>query len=271
MLLRVLLATTVFFALSRASAVVPVDAASLFARSSTAEHTCKSGEFYWSERHTCLPKGGPSHHQSPPSGKACPPKGWTWSHDEACCTPKDPNPPKPECPHSWNWSKKEQACYPPTPTTKHNHPSSTPHPHKPSSTPHAPQPSHHSGTKRSPQSHKGKRDMKSREPALCPNQLSACPIRGMLLMGDYECLDVKEELQSCGGCVSIGEGQDCTAIAGSWNVGCEMGSCAGSCGTWFKKIGGILINSFASQQCIAVCQATSARMMANRALGFHNP
>jgi hypothetical protein len=45
--------------------------------------------------------------------------------------------------------------------------------------------------------------------------------------GDYECLDTATELESCGGCVSLGSGQDCTAILGAWNVGCEQGHCAG--------------------------------------------
>ncbi|EEB90295.1 hypothetical protein MPER_11515 [Moniliophthora perniciosa FA553] len=35
-----------------------------------------------------------------------------------------------------------------------------------------------------------------------------------------------DELESCGGCASTGEGQDCTAIKGAWNVGCEQGRCA---------------------------------------------
>jgi len=45
--------------------------------------------------------------------------------------------------------------------------------------------------------------------------------------GDFECLDTINELESCGGCASINEGQDCTAIKGAWNVGCEHGRCAG--------------------------------------------
>ncbi|KIM44389.1 hypothetical protein M413DRAFT_66908, partial [Hebeloma cylindrosporum] len=33
------------------------------------------------------------------------------------------------------------------------------------------------------------------------------------------------ELESCGGCTSLGKGQDCTRIEGAWNVGCHEGSC----------------------------------------------
>jgi hypothetical protein len=70
--------------------------------------------------------------------------------------------------------------------------------------------------------------MKSRAVSLCPSGLEACPLYG-LIGGDYECIDTKVELESCGGCSSIGEGQDCAAIEGVWNVGCENGTCAGKC------------------------------------------
>ncbi|KAF9481421.1 hypothetical protein BDN70DRAFT_803632, partial [Pholiota conissans] len=33
------------------------------------------------------------------------------------------------------------------------------------------------------------------------------------------------ELEACGGCPALGQGQDCTKIKGAWNVGCEQGSC----------------------------------------------
>jgi hypothetical protein len=61
--------------------------------------------------------------------------------------------------------------------------------------------------------------------SLCPKNLEACPIKGSLLPGSYECLDTANELESCGGCASIGKGQDCTTIEGAWNVGCEQGRC----------------------------------------------
>jgi len=67
--------------------------------------------------------------------------------------------------------------------------------------------------------------LKSRTAPLCPSGLEACPVSG-LTAGDYECLDVTTELESCGGCVSLGQGRDCTAIPGAWNVGCEQGTCA---------------------------------------------
>jgi len=47
----------------------------------------------------------------------------------------------------------------------------------------------------------------------------------------YECIDFANELESCGGCASAGEGQDCSAIPNAVSVGCEAGSCAGK---WWR-------------------------------------
>ncbi|GAA5945257.1 uncharacterized protein JCM15063_003009 [Sporobolomyces koalae] len=43
--------------------------------------------------------------------------------------------------------------------------------------------------------------------------------------GGYECLDVTQALDSCGGCASTGEGQDCTKIRGAVSMGCESSQC----------------------------------------------
>ncbi|BGO88787.1 hypothetical protein NBRC10512_006927 [Rhodotorula toruloides] len=58
---------------------------------------------------------------------------------------------------------------------------------------------------------------------LCPFGETACPIfpRG----GTWECVDTKTELQSCGGCTSKGQGEDCTLIKGAQGVTCESGRC----------------------------------------------
>lgn len=58
---------------------------------------------------------------------------------------------------------------------------------------------------------------------LCPSSMAACPIDGR--QGEYECLDSQSDLQSCGGCVSMGQGQDCTQIAGARWMGCNEGTC----------------------------------------------
>ncbi|ODN92099.1 hypothetical protein L198_05771 [Cryptococcus wingfieldii CBS 7118] len=59
---------------------------------------------------------------------------------------------------------------------------------------------------------------------LCPKGLAACPIPGAAL-DQYECLDSTSELQSCGGCASLGSGQDCTALPGARWMGCNSGAC----------------------------------------------
>ncbi|GAA5822782.1 hypothetical protein JCM10212_001512 [Sporobolomyces blumeae] len=80
----------------------------------------------------------------------------------------------------------------------------------------------------------------------CPPNEVACPIMGSTTYGDavrqhfegngtvmgimagdggYECVNVKEALDSCGGCASTGEGKDCTKIRGASGVGCEGSRC----------------------------------------------
>ncbi|KAF8201285.1 hypothetical protein K438DRAFT_1523007, partial [Mycena galopus ATCC 62051] len=34
-----------------------------------------------------------------------------------------------------------------------------------------------------------------------------------------------DNVDSCGGCVSLGQGEDCNAILGAFNVGCQQGTC----------------------------------------------
>ncbi|CDZ97270.1 hypothetical protein [Phaffia rhodozyma] len=41
----------------------------------------------------------------------------------------------------------------------------------------------------------------------------------------FECIEPKTELKSCGGCVTMGTGQDCSAISHVDQVGCEEGRC----------------------------------------------
>lgn len=59
----------------------------------------------------------------------------------------------------------------------------------------------------------------------CPGNLSACPVSRVEGTGSWECVDIQAELQSCGGCVANGEGQDCTLIPGASGVGCQNGAC----------------------------------------------
>lgn len=83
------------------------------------------------------------------------------------------------------------------------------------------------------------------KPAKCPSGLTACPItfgnqtavevaKNPLASDAYECLDVQEELNSCGGCATLGEGVDCMAIEGVESAGCSAGKChTFSCKTGF--------------------------------------
>ncbi|KAK4688627.1 hypothetical protein P7C73_g1478, partial [Tremellales sp. Uapishka_1] len=62
----------------------------------------------------------------------------------------------------------------------------------------------------------------------CPKNLHACSV--ITASGgawSYECIDPATELESCGGCASTGEGQDCSLIPHAMSVGCENGVCAG--------------------------------------------
>ncbi|KZV77714.1 hypothetical protein PENSPDRAFT_679253 [Peniophora sp. CONT] len=154
--------------------------------------TCGDNEFSWwgLKGQCCLPHGGKPNPPSPPSGSSCPPTWW-WHHDQGCCVPTLPSPPTPTCPSGNSW--KDQCC-------------------KPS----GPQPS----------GHYVKRHKKKRTATLCPAGLDACAVKNAFgLSSDYECVDTAQDVQSCGGCSSVNSDFDCTAIEGSWNVGCEKGAC----------------------------------------------
>ncbi|KAJ3786654.1 protein priA [Lentinula aff. detonsa] len=232
-----------------ALAIAPFATASTFASRTTksSSKTCSKGEFYYDRKECCLPSGGPTpsstHTPTPPSGKSCPPSSWYWDDDQSCCLPKwptstpTPTPssthhtsthtspsstptgtPPPQCSSGWDWVDSLLCC-----TPSPSKPSHTP---KPSATP---KQGNGNGN-----GHHYKRAHVARAIPACPKGLDACPISGSLL-GDYECLDTSVELESCGGCASTGEGQDCTAIEGAWNVGCDSGSCrVYSCFAGFK-------------------------------------
>lgn len=163
--------------------------------------------FRYNPTSCCLPHGGPPTHASPPTGSYCPPDEWYWEDSLKCCVPSHPNPPPPQCPSGCEWIYESNKCQP----------ISTPPSPKP------PQPSYHYPAKNK------KRAQKVRVNNLCPNEMAACPIADTYgVFTDYECIDTKYDLQSCGGCSSTGAGNDCTAIPGAWNVGCEAGHCAGA-------------------------------------------
>ena len=167
----------------------------------------------YNEKSCCLPQGGVPSAPSPPSDKSCPPIGWYWNKEYSCCVPDQPtaaSSPPPQCRTGWEWSASTYSCRMQATNTFTSRPS-------PSASAHHKK-SMHGGLARS----------RKRAAPLCPSGLDACPIAGAFgVTGDYECLDIFHELESCGGCASVGRGQDCTAIEGSWNVGCNQGACAG--------------------------------------------
>ncbi|KAF9785861.1 protein priA [Thelephora terrestris] len=184
---------------------------------------CGGGQFKWSRKDCCLPNGGPSTPPSPPSGKDCP-SNWSWNHGLGCCAPHQQppsNPPPPQCHNGWNWSDNSLCCNPPTT------PSTPSKPSTPSGKPGDCDDDKNNGQNNG-QKHKRlaaeKRQNRSRNVAPCPKGLSACPVSS-LIGGDYECVNTLEDLDNCGGCATLGEGQNCNAIFGVWNVGCEQSAC----------------------------------------------
>ncbi|PLW46602.1 hypothetical protein PCANC_06132 [Puccinia coronata f. sp. avenae] len=60
----------------------------------------------------------------------------------------------------------------------------------------------------------------------CPTGLSACPISsGLGASSSFECIDVQQEVTSCGGCSTTGKGVDCTTLKGVASSGCSDGQC----------------------------------------------
>jgi len=177
---------------------------------------CSNGEFWFQPTTTCLPYGGPPNPPKPPTGSHCPQSEWYWDGQQGCCVPLYPTPPAPKCKEESKWRSRFFKC---TPVST---PPSTP----------TPQPTYHYGDYTAP----WKRAQKQRGNSLCPNEMTACPVVGPYgVLSDYECIDTDQELQSCGGCSSTGAGQDCTAIRGAWNVGCEYGHCrVFNCMTGYK-------------------------------------
>ncbi|WWC71279.1 uncharacterized protein I206_105232 [Kwoniella pini CBS 10737] len=65
----------------------------------------------------------------------------------------------------------------------------------------------------------------NKENKLCPLNYAACPIEGIDNNDNYECINPLEDLQSCGGCTSMGTGKDCSIIPGAKFMGCNIGKC----------------------------------------------
>ncbi|MBW0550967.1 hypothetical protein O181_090682 [Austropuccinia psidii MF-1] len=59
----------------------------------------------------------------------------------------------------------------------------------------------------------------------CPTGLDACPISSLKPSAGYECINTKEELESCGGCATTGDGMNCNTLLGVKSAGCSAGQC----------------------------------------------
>ncbi|CAE6480752.1 unnamed protein product [Rhizoctonia solani] len=172
---------------------------------------CGDNKWWWGGRSCCLPHGNPSP-PLPPRGNNCPPS-WYWHGQQGCCVPQHPPPtPVPSCPPNWEWNPYTQCCKPTPPT------------------PPGPQPSKRAttDTKRHnavPQ-HKKKATAQytELEAFFCPAGMTACPIGG-IFSTESECFDTLSDLKSCGGCASVGAGQDCSAIPNVSVSSCESGGC----------------------------------------------
>ncbi|KAG8979840.1 hypothetical protein FRB94_010853 [Tulasnella sp. JGI-2019a] len=169
--------------------------------------TCSSGHFFYSTKSCCLPNGGPSTTPSCPSDRACP-SDWYYHTTYSSCVPKNPNPPStPTCNSGkfTSWDSNDQCCKQPT----------TPPP--------TPSGSIHKTRGQT------KRATLARQVSQCLPDLQECPIKGST---EVECVDGNEDLGNCGGCTSLGKGQDCAAIKHVVGVtcmaatkGCQVSSC----------------------------------------------
>jgi len=170
----------------------------------------------WNTKDCCLTNGGPLSPPTPPQDTKCPPTTHYWHSGQGCCVPRKPpiyDSPPPQCPNNWEWNPKTNQC-------------------KPCATPPSPpshQPSPKPGYPNRHKKQKHKRELGSRF-FRCPSGMEACPVQGLTGNSsdkELQCVDTLTELESCGGCTSLGNGQDCTSIEGAWNVGCEQGTCRG--------------------------------------------
>lgn len=59
----------------------------------------------------------------------------------------------------------------------------------------------------------------------CSTGETRCPIPHRGGKDTYECVDTRSDIESCGGCVFGGEGEDCTSIEGAAAVSCVEGKC----------------------------------------------
>ncbi|KAG9093584.1 hypothetical protein FRC07_011439 [Ceratobasidium sp. 392] len=174
-------------------------------------NNCPPNHFWWKNRSCCLPHGGPPSQPLPPRGHWCP-SYWYWDPKQNSCVPAHPDPPSPSCPPGTSWNPYVQCCDPNAPQ---------PPPPTPSLKPRAP------GEKRAHNAvphHKKKAKRTQVELSFCEVGWEKCPIKGVF-GNDMECVDTASDLHSCGGCTSIGQGQNCLTIPNAKVSTCSQGAC----------------------------------------------
>ncbi|KAG8742696.1 hypothetical protein FRC12_015295 [Ceratobasidium sp. 428] len=172
-------------------------------------NNCPRGQFWWKQRSCCLQDGGPPSPPLPPRGHWCP-SYWYWHPIQNSCVPVHPTPPPPSCPPGSTWNPYIQCCKP----------DDTPQPPPPT-------PSHKPRSaeeKRAHNAHKKKAKRTQAELTFCEVGHENCPIKGVF-SDESECVDTTSQLNSCGGCTSIGQGQNCLDIPNMEVSTCNVGTC----------------------------------------------
>ncbi|TFK43986.1 hypothetical protein BDQ12DRAFT_203673 [Crucibulum laeve] len=59
----------------------------------------------------------------------------------------------------------------------------------------------------------------------CPEESEPCPINPTDVNSEMECIAPLEDIANCGGCVSLGKGQDCASVPGARVSECVRGVC----------------------------------------------
>ncbi|WRT64146.1 uncharacterized protein IL334_001075 [Kwoniella shivajii] len=113
----------------------------------------------------------------------------------------------------------------------------------------------------------------SKRSETCPVGLNKCAI-GALGSGQWECVDTKNDIESCGGCMypnpsnsnplAVSQGTDCTSIPNIDVVSCNLGTCQiDACAKGFK-----LSNNGTSCERPTIIKSTQQRQLFNRSTKF---
>ncbi|KAL6301954.1 hypothetical protein BKA93DRAFT_737700 [Sparassis latifolia] len=103
---------------------------------------------------------------------------------------------------------------------------------------------------------------------LCPRGHKSCPVYGMSGLRGHECVDIQNDLESCGGCAGsdspLGQraedgGRDCSVIPNVESVSCQGGKCT------IEKCSEGHVPSANGEACVPFFDRFSLQMNDNRA------